>query len=204
MSEPDGPTTAERRQAAFDELMRIENDRNRAPVSGLAVATLVFGILGGVLALVFGFFAISQIRDGQRRGTGFVVAGFAAFVAWVVYLTVLATSPAGPQPVNGVDLKAGECFQAPGMSGEVSVVRTDCTEPHTGEAFTVFTVPDGTYPGSVELFDESIARCQSEVAGMPADGRVQVMTPSPETWEKRKSHTVVCYFRFSDEVTHPL
>jgi hypothetical protein len=73
--------------------------------------------------------------------------------------------------------------------------------------FADFTLPDGTYPGVVELYDASLARCQELAAGTPAvagltTGRVQVMTLTPDTWAKRKPHRIVCYFRFADEVDH--
>jgi hypothetical protein len=93
VSDPDvRPTsrTDEERAALFDELMRLERKQNKAPLSGFAVAALVFGLLGGFIGLVFGIAAIIQIRQGERRGMPLVVIGLTAFAAWATYFTVLA------------------------------------------------------------------------------------------------------------------
>ena len=69
-----------------------------APVStnGLAVAAMVFGIVGGVvLAIIFGFVAKSQIRrsGGLQRGEGMatagIVLGFVWLGLWIVFYAVL-------------------------------------------------------------------------------------------------------------------
>ncbi len=62
--------------------------QERLPISGLAIASLVlgvigvpfsviplFGILGGVLAVIFGAIGISQVSRKQRRGMGIAIAG---------------------------------------------------------------------------------------------------------------------------------
>jgi hypothetical protein len=201
--------TEEERTAFFDELMREERDR--APVSGFAIATLVFGVLGGALALVFGIAALVQIRQRERRGLPFVVAGLVLFVAWAVAITVVVSrsSGNGNRPVSGLDLKVGECFAAPGSSGDDSVARLSCTDWHTGEVFSVIRLPAGDYPGIVEQYEDALTRCEASAENNAAvaslrTGRVQVMTMSPESWKKRKEPLAVCYFRFSNEVNHPI
>jgi hypothetical protein len=107
MSEPDGyqapaARSDEERAAAFDELMRLERSQNRAPVSGLGVAALGFALayvaLGffvgmyalvvGASALVFGVFALPQIKHGERRGLGFVLAALVVLVGGVILTQV--------------------------------------------------------------------------------------------------------------------
>jgi hypothetical protein len=214
-SEARSPAVAksdEERAALFDELMRLERNRS---VNKLAVATLVVGLLGGLAAPVVGFFAWAQLRERNERGRPLVVIGYGAFVVWVVVTVYLASADrlwwqrSAPPPVSGLELTVGECFNASAMSSEDIVVRLPCTDWHTGEVFAVIPLPNGPYPGIVEQYDDAIARCTATAAETAAvagrlDGRVQVMSTTPDTWERQKTHRAVCYFRHSYEVNHPL
>ena len=210
MSESDAPSVAsgrsdEERAAFFEELMREE--RERQPVNGFAIAAFVSGLLGGLLAPVFAIVARVQMRERQQRGMPLVVVGLLAFAVWVVVdVTWWVNRDTQPDMIAGYELKVGECFQAPGASGQNDVVRASCTEWHTGQAFAEFSLPDGAYPGIVELYDASLARCQDLAgsASLPDDGEVQVMTLTPDTWAKRKHHRIVCYVRFAHQVDHAL
>ncbi|WP_245813962.1 DUF4190 domain-containing protein [Rhodococcus marinonascens] len=61
-----------------------------------AILTLVFGILGGLLGIVFGHIALSQIRRTGEQGRGMAVAGLVLgyfFLAgWIIFLIALADS----------------------------------------------------------------------------------------------------------------
>ncbi|HYQ67682.1 hypothetical protein [Actinophytocola sp.] len=90
----------EERAADFDELMRLERSRNQAPVSGLGVAALgfalafvllayffgMFSLVVGASALVFGVFALPQLRHGERRGLVFVLAAMVVLAAGVALI----------------------------------------------------------------------------------------------------------------------
>jgi len=78
------------------------------PTSGLAVASLVLGILwlgwlGSILAVIFGHLALRSIRRGAERGWGLAVAGLVlgyigvATLALVVILAVIGANTA-PSP----------------------------------------------------------------------------------------------------------
>ena len=78
----------------------------RVPVSGtnsLSIAAAVLGVvpvLGGVLGIIFGFIALSQIkaRGGQRgRGNALtgIIGGFAWLTSMAVALTVAVISTPG-------------------------------------------------------------------------------------------------------------
>lgn len=55
----------------------------------LAVLSLVFGILGGYLAIVFGFLAKSQIKRTGERGNGMATAGVVLGFVWIGLTIVL-------------------------------------------------------------------------------------------------------------------
>jgi uncharacterized protein DUF4190/uncharacterized protein DUF1707 len=69
-----------------------------APVNGLAVASLISGILwmawfGSLLAIVFGHIALDQIKesDGQQGGRGIAIAGLAlGYLGAVTFLLTVA------------------------------------------------------------------------------------------------------------------
>jgi hypothetical protein len=70
-----------------------------ARTNGLAIASLVLGIvwlegLGSILALIFGYIALRQIKQRQQRGRGLAIAGVVlgwigvALLALVIVLAV--------------------------------------------------------------------------------------------------------------------
>ncbi|WP_410609146.1 hypothetical protein [Amycolatopsis sp. lyj-109] len=197
----------------FDELMRTE--LRQQPVSGYAIATLVFGLLGGLLAPVCGAVAISRIRKQRQRGLVLVVCGLVAFTAWLgVFAYGISTGrmwwqqrqaaqerlPEGA--AHGLDLAAGDCFWAPAASGEADVFRRPCTAGHTGEAFEVLPLGEGPMPDVLELYRTALARCEAGAGSVPGV-RVQVMTPTSHSWGQGK-HRAVCYYHFAAETTGPV
>jgi Domain of unknown function (DUF4190) len=70
------------------------------PVNGLAVASLVLGILwvfwiGSILAVIFGYRALKQIKERNESGYGLAIAGIV--LGWVglgilVFYIVLFTA----------------------------------------------------------------------------------------------------------------
>jgi hypothetical protein len=194
----------------FDELMRTE--LRRQPVSRYAVATLVSGLMGGLLAPVFAAIAISRIRKQRQRGLALVVCGLVAFTAWtgvLVYRISTGTTwwqqlhaareQLAEGVVHGLDLAVGDCFWAPATSGEADVVRRPCAEGHTGEAFEVLPLGEGPMPDILELYRTTLARCEADAGPVPGV-RVQVVTPTSATWDVGK-HRAVCYYHFATEVT---
>lgn len=78
------PEDEDEGSVSFEELMRAELRHNREPLSGLAVATFVCGLLGGVLAVFLAVAALVHIRLNDRRGVWLVMAGLAGFVVWIL------------------------------------------------------------------------------------------------------------------------
>jgi prolipoprotein diacylglyceryltransferase len=57
--------------------------------NGFAIASLIFGIIGGVLlSVIFGFVALSQIKKRNERGRGMAIAGLSISGAWVALICV--------------------------------------------------------------------------------------------------------------------
>jgi hypothetical protein len=66
--------------------------------NGFAIASLVFGIIGGVLlALVFGYIALSQIKrsGGQQGGRGLALAGVTLGWVWLGIVIILVAVNSG-------------------------------------------------------------------------------------------------------------
>lgn len=67
--------------------------------NGMAIASLVLGLvwvywIGSILAIIFGFVALSQIRDRNQSGKGMAVAGLILGFIWlgILVLAVLLVS----------------------------------------------------------------------------------------------------------------
>ncbi|MCR6488722.1 septum formation family protein [Amycolatopsis sp. OK19-0408] len=195
----------------FDELMSAE--LRRQPVSGYAIATLVVGLLGGLFAPFLAIVALDRIRKRRERGRVLVICGLVAFAGWagvLGYQVANGTAWWQQRPsqdrlpegtVHGLDLTVGDCFWSPPASGATDVLRTSCTTPHTAEAFEVLPVTGGPMPDIVEVYQRTLARCEADARPLP-DVRVQVVTPTSQSWAEGK-HRVVCYYRFATEMTEP-
>ena len=57
--------------------------------NGFAVASLIFGILGGILfSVVFGIVALGQIKRRNQSGKGMAVAGLVLSGVWLLVIVV--------------------------------------------------------------------------------------------------------------------
>jgi len=65
-----------------------------AATSGLAIASMVLGIIGGaILSIIFGFVALSQIKKRNLRGRGMAIAGVVLGFVWsVIYVVIFVVS----------------------------------------------------------------------------------------------------------------
>ena len=184
----------------------------RPPVSKLAIAALVTGILALVpLALGLGVAALSVIRRTGRRGHGMAVAGVFLAVAWVV-----AGGTAGIAAVithgfrekvqvrYGADaiftLRQGECLNGPPNGRYFTPV--SCATPHDAEVFATFALPATRWPGTAALQEDASAGCASRLSGymnpqLPNAGLSQVFVyPDQRAWAAGV-RTVVCEVRAS-------
>jgi Domain of unknown function (DUF4190)/Septum formation len=147
--------------------------------NGFAIAALVFGIIGLVLfAVVFGIIALVQIPKKGQRGKGMAIAGLALAAVWALligaFVVSAVTTSAGRGAGTGEITEAGEVSTARLRVGDcvndleeseavTSLPAVPCDDPHDGEVFAVFDLPDGDYPPEKELFAAAESRCEEEL-----------------------------------------
>ena len=138
--------------------------------------------LGGVLlAVIFGFVALSRIKksQGRKSGRGLAIAGLVLSGLWVLGLiaVVVAASMAAPSrdPAPGrrgrrrhgclvADIQVGDCLAEVLGTGLVTSVQVvPCTESHHGEAFATFTLPKTDYPGEAAVTSAAEDGCSDRV-----------------------------------------
>lgn len=180
------------------------------PVNGLAITSLVLGLLCGLLSplgLILGLVALSQIKKRGERGQGMAVAGVVLSALGVVFL-VLAftlgwaanfwagfTSAAEESRRNTpFSLDAGDCFNS--ATGKLEGETTDvdvvpCSEEHDGEAYGTFRLSggDSDYPGESSIAASVEATCGrlaekyvGDPSALPDNVYDYYFYPTPESW----------------------
>ena len=97
----------------------------------------------------------------------------------------------------------GDCVEQPVTGTEEveeveSVEAVPCAEPHDGEVYAVFDLPDGEFPGEKEVAAAGEDRCVEEFAafvGTPyEDSQYEITSlfPTRESWESRDDREYVC------------
>jgi hypothetical protein len=155
--------------------------------NGLAIASLVLGIIGGVfLAVIFGFVALSQIRKRPQNGRGLAIAGLIISGLWVLIFCVTAglmtaaSNLASDQRDSIVDsngnpaldpsarfpgnkLEAGDCLKSFDESEQISQFPAiSCEAPHDGEVIGTFDLTGSSYPSAETIR----ARAEEECAAL--------------------------------------
>ncbi|NKZ05826.1 DUF4190 domain-containing protein [Actinomadura latina] len=170
--------------------------------NGLAVAAFVTGLLGcfGVLGLILGAIALSQIGRNGGRGRGFAIAGIIFSCLWIVTGVTIGVIAANsdssggdratpsvtrtkPKEVDAKKMKLGDCINDntaaanPSASEPVeveSVKIVPCTSPHDGEVTAVFRLSGSTLPPEAQLrrlaSDGCKIRTRARISRDPAAG----------------------------------
>jgi len=176
----------------------------RPRTSGFAIASLVFGIIGGILlSVIFGIVALTKMRNNpQLRGKGMAIAGLILSGVWLVIViaaiaisagTSSQRSASGPATQPGVtsvySLRTGDCLQNPGARlGITSIKLVPCDQPHNAQVFAVFPVPGSGYPGAVALQHRAAAGCHARIAGsinrslITNSMTLQYLYPESQSW----------------------
>ena len=155
-----------------------------------AVISLIFGVLGGVLiSVVCGIVGLNRAKKGQG-GRGMAIAGLVLSGLWILGIVAVVAFLVifDKGTVSATEVKAGDCLKELPASGLVITVDTaPCTEPHTGEIFSVMKMPDGDFPGQFAI-EEYQNKCAPELATYsPAasedpDVGLFVLFPSEDSW----------------------
>jgi hypothetical protein len=117
-----------------------------------------------------------------------------------VAIFVIATK----DKVIATDLAAGDCITDIPNGALVQVLpKTDCSQPHAGEAYAVLTMPDGAYPGQSTI-DEWQNKCPAELESYAPNAMtddsigVFVLYPTAETWAQG-DRAIVCIATTDDK-----
>jgi hypothetical protein len=176
-------------------------------VSGLAVASLIFGLIGGIpLSLLFGIIALVKIRRTRQRGKGMAIAGLVLSGLWAVSLAVVVVGvvQVRTNAAASYDFQPGQCFNRASVNTAGPSTPVDCAQPHVGEVYAVETVRETTYPGktAVEAFAHST--CPGAViTALPAgknhpDIAIAYLIPQDKSWALG-DRTVKCFFHRRDD-----
>jgi hypothetical protein len=151
-----------------------------------SIASLVFGILCGVVGLICGVVGLVKAKKYQS-GRGLAIAGIVLSLLWIGAGIVVA-GVIGKGNVTATDVEVGDCLaEIPDGDKVIRVQTVDCGKPHAGEVFAVLMMPDGDFPGepAVEAYHE---KCGPELNNYSpkamTDDSVQlyVLYPTADTW----------------------
>jgi hypothetical protein len=178
----------------------------RAKTSGFAIASFVFGLLGGVLlSVIFGIVALVRIRRRGQRGKGFAIAGLALSGAWVLVLGVAIAVLVIEQPDRSattgqiahqgtasiLSLHPGDCFQNPAGNGLIhvrNVTAVPCTTAHNAQVFAIFEVKAAGYPGHAAMLQLAERGCRARIARyvdrskLTGTMSLHFVFPEPDSW----------------------
>ncbi|MEU8714923.1 DUF4190 domain-containing protein [Streptomyces sp. NPDC048663] len=187
-----------------------------APVNGLAIASLVLGLLCCLpgVGLVLGLVALGQIRRRGERGRAMAVVGsLLSAVGLALWVAALATGGAGDfwkgvkegaSESSSLSLSTGDCFDTPGgtLTGDLvsHVTHVACDDPHDAEVFATYDLKGTGYPGDDASGASADRRCYAledtyafDLWAVPDDVAVYYFTPSEDSWATG-DRSVVCAF----------
>jgi Domain of unknown function (DUF4190)/Septum formation len=183
----------------------------RRGVSGFAVASFIFGLIGGIpLGLIFGIVALGKIRRTGQRGRGLAIAGLVLTGAWVAlfvvifYAGALHTIRPTPAAAASYNFQAGQCFERAPISQAGVSTPVDCAQPHYGEVFAVENAPWPTYPGQTAVEEFAKGKCPVDVIkALPPgmnhpDISVAFLFPQDKSWAQG-DRTIKCFFHRHDD-----
>ncbi|MCT9078992.1 DUF4190 domain-containing protein [Streptomyces fulvoviolaceus] len=191
-----------------------------SPVNGLAIASLVLGLLCCIPAagLVLGVIALVQIRKKGQSGKGMAIAGsILSSVGLALWILALATGglsemwegfKEGAKEGTDFSVVKGQCFNTVGGSLEgltYDVDEVPCAGEHDGEVFGEFRLTGSAFPGDGGVSvaaDEKCYPLQDAYAmdswALPEDVDVYYFGPTRTSW-RLGDREVTCIFGNTDE-----
>jgi len=179
----------------------------RRGVSGFAVASFIFGLIGGVpLGLIFGIVALVRIRRTGQRGKVQAILGIVLSTLWAVFLTMLVVGvlQARTNAAASYDFQPGQCFNRAPVNTAGASTPVDCAQSHFGEVFAVENAPWPTYPGQTAVEEFAKDKCPVDVIkALPPgmnhpDIAVAFLFPQDKSWAQG-DRTIKCFFHRHDD-----
>ncbi|MEU7556173.1 septum formation family protein [Streptomyces sp. NPDC044571] len=155
-------------------------------------------------------------KTKPRTVLALLVLGVAAVLA-LVYFGVLDDGPPPKRDAGGQvteegssdteDVRKGDCFttdddltKKKDADAGVSVRVVPCDQPHEGEAYAVFTLEDGPYPGKEKIVRIATEKCGSaaltaytgDAAKLPRKMEPIYNYPQSSTWDLGERN-VICF-----------
>jgi hypothetical protein len=195
-------------------------------MSGWAVASLIVGLIGGVLlSAILGIVALIRIRRTGQRGKPLAIIGILLSVLWAIAIAGVVLFVARTSATRGPDghvtergavlvtqLRVGDCVEkwstasTVGQVGSVTVV--PCTVSHDAEIFLTYAVPGTAFPGDRQVTAAATTQCLagSKTALKPAElakASIAYLKPLASSWAKG-DRNVVCVAVSKTPVTHSI
>ncbi|MEV7615485.1 DUF4190 domain-containing protein [Streptomyces sp. NPDC089799] len=185
----------------------------------LAVIAFVMSIVCAIplVPIVLGLIALSQIRKGGEKGKGLAIAALVihglTIAFYAVFLTLGLSGALDDDPKRDTsgqitapgasdvqDIRKGDCFntkddltkveEGDGTQARLSVQTVPCDQPHEGEAYAVFNLDNGIYPGEskvVKIAEEkcggqALADYVGDAAKLPNNLEVFYYYPQAASW----------------------
>ncbi|MER5932797.1 septum formation family protein [Streptomyces sp. NPDC002054] len=171
------------------------------------------------IPLVLGLIALSQIRKNGDSGKGLAIAAVVIHsltIAFYVVIVILGLSGAldddspprrdsslqvtAPGSSDVEDIRKGDCFnteddlaktqEGDNTQARSSVRTVPCHQPHEGEAYAVFNLKDGAYPGKDKVVAIAEEKCggtaltdyAGDAARLPKTLQVFYYYPQSSSW----------------------
>jgi hypothetical protein len=184
----------------------------------MAIWSLVMSVLPvpvlWPVSIGLGIAVLVRSRNGRDRGKTLVVVGFSAIAGWLFLFAVIIAgavtlemqlsepernSQGETEGEVWIDrVRVGDCTADDLPGGEIDLVDlVPCDGPHRLEAYAVFDLPAGPFPGQKDVDRLSEGGCTSrfeDFVGIPWDDSehdFQFVTPIKEIWEDDRA--VICF-----------
>ncbi|MFB4308069.1 septum formation family protein [Actinomadura sp. GTD37] len=218
---PDAPAPGA--PAPYAPAPHAEPSAARRRTNGLAVASLVTGLLGLVLPAVgFGIAALVQAGRRGEKGRGLAAGGLVAAAVWTLVFSVVAVMAAHRVQDTArridthgktwaSDLRGGDCFSAlEERSTRILLVPSPCDRPHEGEIGAEVTLPAAAFPGDRAVAEMARKECGERTRFLRQStygNRLELYADRPDekAW-KDGDRDVLCLLRYPgpDRLTAPL
>ncbi len=143
---------------------------------------------------------LGRAAVGLVAGVGLVGAGYAGLGGQDNSTRDEAGQIVEAGEVGAFRIRVGDCFNAEAADEIESVAGVPCSQPHDGEAYYAFFLPegDGSYPGEDAVLEQAIERCLDQfVPFVGHDYQTSEldfwpMYPTEGSWDHLDDREVLC------------